>query len=286
MKDNFLPLVVFDAPVEIPFFRKNAKWERVEFHPFDALSPHARHPPPLDTLPPHFLPPSAAPPRSTLSLSHCRTRGRSHRHHSAVAGKTGQHPPTPRSPLLRSAVAFPIALVFRTFDSGPLMENLTWTSEQMDYLVQLLVEQSRIPGMKSGGGLKSKAYKIIEKGMIDKFGPEFSKEKIKNKLKYSKLNLTVMKEILNTSGFGYDPINKCIEVDPQDNEDDCSSKVLCGLRRSLQEAQQFPYSMYSRRRDGVEFPILIGRETMMECELSKEEPMLSSLLLTIEQGRS
>ncbi|XP_031497176.1 uncharacterized protein At2g29880-like [Nymphaea colorata] len=100
-------------------------------------------------------------------------------------------------------------------DSGPSRENLTWTSEQMDYLVQLLVEQSRIPGMKSGGGLKSKAYTTIEKGMIDKFGPEFSKEKIKNKLKYSKPNLTVMKEILNTSGFGYDPINKCIEVDQQ-----------------------------------------------------------------------
>ncbi|KAF3774634.1 hypothetical protein EJ110_NYTH52669 [Nymphaea thermarum] len=100
-------------------------------------------------------------------------------------------------------------------DSGPSRENLTWTSEQMDYLVQLLVEQSRIPGMKSGGGLKSKAYTTIEKGMVDKFGSEFTKEKIKNKLKYSKPNLTVMKEILNTSGFGYDPINKCIEVDSQ-----------------------------------------------------------------------
>ncbi|KAF3786836.1 hypothetical protein EJ110_NYTH24520 [Nymphaea thermarum] len=110
----------------------------------------------------------------------------------------------------------------------------------MDYLVQLLVEQSRIPGMKSGGRLKSKAYTAMEKGMIDKFGLEFSKEKIKNKLKYSKPNLTVMKEILNTSGFGYDPINKCTEVDPQvwndyiqDNEDDSSSKVLCGLRRMV-----------------------------------------------------
>ncbi|KAF3780848.1 hypothetical protein EJ110_NYTH38284, partial [Nymphaea thermarum] len=28
--------------------------------------------------------------------------------------KTGQHPPTPQLPLLRSAIAFPIALVFRT----------------------------------------------------------------------------------------------------------------------------------------------------------------------------
>ncbi|KAF3780235.1 hypothetical protein EJ110_NYTH39732 [Nymphaea thermarum] len=106
-------------------------------------------------------------------------------------------------------------LISQGSDSGPSRENLTWTSEQMDYLIQLLVEQSRIPGMKSGGGLKSKAYTAIEKGMVDKFGSEFTKEKIKNKLKYSKPNLTVMKEILNTSGFGYDPINKCIEVDSQ-----------------------------------------------------------------------
>ncbi|XP_031502615.1 uncharacterized protein LOC116265812 [Nymphaea colorata] len=100
-------------------------------------------------------------------------------------------------------------------DNGPSRENQTWTEAQMDYLVQLLVEQSRIMGMKSGGGLKSKAYTTIEKSMMERFGPDFSKDKIKNKLKYSKPNLTIMKEIMNTSGFGYDPINKCIEVDPQ-----------------------------------------------------------------------
>ncbi|KAF3774645.1 hypothetical protein EJ110_NYTH52663 [Nymphaea thermarum] len=109
----------------------------------------------------------------------------------------------------------------------------------MDYLVQLLVEQSRIPGMKSGGGLKPKAYTAIEKLMIERFGVEFIKDKIKNKLKYIKPNLTVMKEMLNTSGFGYDPINKCIQVDApvwndyiQGNEDDASPKVLCGFRRT------------------------------------------------------
>ncbi|XP_031502614.1 uncharacterized protein LOC116265811 [Nymphaea colorata] len=100
-------------------------------------------------------------------------------------------------------------------DNGPSRENQTWTEAQMDYLVQLLVEQSRILGMKSGGGLKSKAYTTIEKSMMERFGLDFSKDKIKNKLKYSKPNLTIMKEIMNTSGFGYDPINKCIEVDPQ-----------------------------------------------------------------------
>ncbi|XP_031501660.1 uncharacterized protein LOC116265241 [Nymphaea colorata] len=93
--------------------------------------------------------------------------------------------------------------------------SLTWTEPQMDYLVELLVEHSRMPGIKSGGGLKSKAYTAIEKSMMDRFSSEFSKDKIKNKLKYYKPNLTVMKKILNTSGFGYDPIKKYIDVNPQ-----------------------------------------------------------------------
>ncbi|KAF3781704.1 hypothetical protein EJ110_NYTH25905 [Nymphaea thermarum] len=100
-------------------------------------------------------------------------------------------------------------------DSGTSRENLTWTEAQMDYLVQLLLEQSSIPGMKSGGGLKAKAYTAIERSMIDRFRRDFTKDKIKNKLKYAKPNLTVLKEMMNTSGFGYDATNKCIEVDPQ-----------------------------------------------------------------------
>ncbi|KAF3788144.1 hypothetical protein EJ110_NYTH20074 [Nymphaea thermarum] len=100
-------------------------------------------------------------------------------------------------------------------DSGPSRENFTWTEGQMDSLVQLLLEQSHIPGMKSGGGLKSKAYITIEENMIDHFGREFTKNKIKNKLKHTKPNLTVMKIFINTSGFGYNPFNKCVDVDPK-----------------------------------------------------------------------
>ncbi|KAF3779461.1 hypothetical protein EJ110_NYTH41406 [Nymphaea thermarum] len=94
-------------------------------------------------------------------------------------------------------------------DSGPSRENLTWTEAQMDYLVQLLVEQSRIPGMKSGGGLKSKAYTAIEKGMIDKFGLEFSKEKIKNKLKTISSDMVDEKfTTLNSSYASNAPLRK------------------------------------------------------------------------------
>ncbi|KAF3776487.1 hypothetical protein EJ110_NYTH46714 [Nymphaea thermarum] len=67
--------------------------------------------------------------------------------------------------------------------------------------------------MKSGGNLKSKAYKAIERNMIDKFGADFTVEKIKNKLTSTKADFNVCKQILSTSGFGWDPTNKCVEVD-------------------------------------------------------------------------
>ncbi|CAN6477162.1 unnamed protein product [Victoria cruziana] len=90
---------------------------------------------------------------------------------------------------------------------------LYWTDEQMDYLVQLLVEQSRIPGMKANGGLKSKAYRVMERKMIEKFGPQFTRDKIKNKLKYAKPTMNACREILKASGFGWDPTNKCVTGD-------------------------------------------------------------------------
>ncbi|KAF3789150.1 hypothetical protein EJ110_NYTH07248 [Nymphaea thermarum] len=67
--------------------------------------------------------------------------------------------------------------------------------------------------MKSGGNLKSKAYKAIERNMIDNFGADFTVEKIKNKLKGTKADFNVCKQILSTSGFGWDPTNKCVEVE-------------------------------------------------------------------------
>ncbi|KAF3779783.1 hypothetical protein EJ110_NYTH35728 [Nymphaea thermarum] len=94
-------------------------------------------------------------------------------------------------------------------------DSLVWTDAQLEYLINLLVQQSRLPGMKSGGNLKPKAYKAIEQRMIEQFGPGFTIEKIKNKLKITKANYNICKQILATSGFGWDPTNKCVEVENQ-----------------------------------------------------------------------
>ncbi|KAF3771459.1 hypothetical protein EJ110_NYTH60341, partial [Nymphaea thermarum] len=94
-------------------------------------------------------------------------------------------------------------------------DSLVWTDAQLEYLINLLVQQSRLPGMKSGANLKPKAYKAIEQKMIEQFGPGFTVEKIKNKLKITKADYNICKQILATSGFGWDPTNKCVEVEHQ-----------------------------------------------------------------------
>ncbi|KAF3776980.1 hypothetical protein EJ110_NYTH39800 [Nymphaea thermarum] len=97
--------------------------------------------------------------------------------------------------------------------SNSRTDSLIWTDAQLEFLINLLVEQSRLPGMKSGANLKSKAYKAIEQKMMEQFGPGFTVEKIKNKLKITKAYYNMCKQILATSGFGWDPTNKCVEVD-------------------------------------------------------------------------
>ncbi|KAF3791121.1 hypothetical protein EJ110_NYTH14807 [Nymphaea thermarum] len=80
-------------------------------------------------------------------------------------------------------------------------------------VLYLLFAQSRLPGMKSDANLKPKAYKAIEQKMIEQFGPGFTVEKIKNKLKITKADYNMCKQILATSGFGWDSTNKCVVVE-------------------------------------------------------------------------
>lgn len=91
--------------------------------------------------------------------------------------------------------------------------SLTWSSHQVDYLIECMLEQARIPGMKAGGGLKLNAMMAVAVKMMERFGPEYNLDKIKNKLKRARPNLRVCKELLNTAGFSWNSEKKCIEVD-------------------------------------------------------------------------
>ncbi|KAF3790697.1 hypothetical protein EJ110_NYTH03082 [Nymphaea thermarum] len=56
--------------------------------------------------------------------------------------------------------------------SNSRTDSLIWTDAQLEFLINLLVEQSRLPGMKSGANLKPKACKAISQKMIEQFGPD------------------------------------------------------------------------------------------------------------------
>ncbi|CAN6457435.1 unnamed protein product [Victoria cruziana] len=91
--------------------------------------------------------------------------------------------------------------------------SLTWSSHQVDYLIECMLDQARMPGTKAGGGLKLNAMMAVAAKMMDRFGPDYNLDKIKNKLKRARPNLRVCKELLNTAGFSWNSEKKCIEVD-------------------------------------------------------------------------
>ncbi|XP_031494282.1 uncharacterized protein At2g29880-like [Nymphaea colorata] len=55
--------------------------------------------------------------------------------------------------------------------------------------------------------------KVVEQKMIEAYGPMFTLEKIRKKLKRAKPDLQLMKEMLTASGFGWDPDKKMIQAD-------------------------------------------------------------------------
>ncbi|KAF3788816.1 hypothetical protein EJ110_NYTH20337 [Nymphaea thermarum] len=86
-------------------------------------------------------------------------------------------------------------------------------SSNMQHPRLAITQQSRLPSMKSDGNLKEKAYKAIKQKMMEKFGSKFTTEKIKNKLKSTKAYHNICEQILATSRFGWNPTNKCVDVD-------------------------------------------------------------------------
>lgn len=102
-----------------------------------------------------------------------------------------------------------------TQDEGQSDRNgtLKWSDYQVEYLITCMLEQARTPGMKLGGKLRGKAMREVERKMIERFGPEYNLEKIKNKLKRARPNMHICKEILNTNGFSWNKERKQIQVD-------------------------------------------------------------------------
>ncbi|XP_077248276.1 uncharacterized protein At2g29880-like [Tasmannia lanceolata] len=89
--------------------------------------------------------------------------------------------------------------------------NHYWNTEMDKVLVDALLEQVS-EGHKIPNGFKDVAYTAASRAMNSRYGNDMTKEHIKNRVKTLKKKFVAVNTIINTSGFGWDDVNKKIEV--------------------------------------------------------------------------
>ncbi|XP_077242084.1 uncharacterized protein At2g29880-like [Tasmannia lanceolata] len=89
--------------------------------------------------------------------------------------------------------------------------NHYWNTEMDKVLVDALLEQVS-EGHKIPNGFKDIAYTAASRAMNSRYGKDMTKEHIKNQVKTLKKKFVAINTIINTSGFGWDDVNKKIEV--------------------------------------------------------------------------
>ena len=88
-------------------------------------------------------------------------------------------------------------------------KNLRWTEEMDRCLGKILVEQVR-NGHKIDNNLQREAYDRAVLALNEKFGPNLSKEHIRNRLRTWKKQYGILKELLSNPGFKWDEMRKMI----------------------------------------------------------------------------
>ncbi|XP_077239711.1 uncharacterized protein LOC143880609 [Tasmannia lanceolata] len=89
--------------------------------------------------------------------------------------------------------------------------NHYWNTEMDKVLVDALLEQVS-EGHKIPNGFKDVAYTAASRAMNSRYGKDMTKEHIKNRVKTLKKKFVAVNTIINTNGFGWDDVNKKIEV--------------------------------------------------------------------------
>ena len=90
-------------------------------------------------------------------------------------------------------------------------KNLTWTDDMDDFLIDSLLDEM-LQGQKIGGSFTKSALVSVAYLMREKFGLACHSDHIKNRMKTLKKNYSAAKEILNSSGFGFNYETQRIEA--------------------------------------------------------------------------
>ena len=90
--------------------------------------------------------------------------------------------------------------------------NMKWTNEHDDVLLHIILEM-RKEGKVITRRFTSEGWALITKEMQTKLGPQFSKDKLKNRMKSFKKWYSAMKAMLYLSGFGWDEERKKVTAE-------------------------------------------------------------------------
>eukprot|EP00268_Persea_americana_P061744 TRINITY_DN7834_c1_g1_i1.p1 TRINITY_DN7834_c1_g1~~TRINITY_DN7834_c1_g1_i1.p1 ORF type:complete len:303 (-),score=48.72 TRINITY_DN7834_c1_g1_i1:103-1011(-) len=93
-------------------------------------------------------------------------------------------------------------------------KNNSWTDYSNDYLMDLFIEQVKL-GRKDEGGYTTEGWKEIERKMMEKFGDDYDKGKIRNRLRILKTRYKQIKTLTELSGFGCDDKEKNVTAEDQ-----------------------------------------------------------------------
>ncbi|KAL4192011.1 hypothetical protein AMTRI_Chr06g170120 [Amborella trichopoda] len=91
-------------------------------------------------------------------------------------------------------------------------KNYYWNAHQDDYFIDLMVnEVSR--GRKTGGVFHKDAWNAMTKAMKAKYGEDFDKDRLRNRLKTIKGQYSNVKQLLQQSGFWWNEETKMVTGD-------------------------------------------------------------------------
>uniref|UniRef100_A0A5B7BRF2 Myb/SANT-like domain-containing protein n=1 Tax=Davidia involucrata TaxID=16924 RepID=A0A5B7BRF2_DAVIN len=88
-------------------------------------------------------------------------------------------------------------------------KNLRWTKEMDRCLGKILVEEVE-KGRKVDNIIQTEAYNTAVTALNEKFGPDITKDHIKNRLKTWKKQYGILKELLSHTGFKWDEARKMV----------------------------------------------------------------------------
>lgn len=89
---------------------------------------------------------------------------------------------------------------------------MKWTDAHDEVLLLIMLDM-RKEGKFIPGGFTSEGWGLITRQMLTVHGPEFSKDKLKNRFKSYKKWYSAMKSMLNLSGFGWDEERKKVTAE-------------------------------------------------------------------------